>query len=144
MAIAKGTVVRIDYTGTFDDGTVFDSSQTHGTPLEFEVGAGEVIPGFEDAVASMNVGQEKDIIIPPAQGYGEINPDLVKEFPRDQFPPTPDPAPGMGLMIKAPNDQQFPCRIIKVENGMVTLDINHPLAGKTLHFKIKVLEVVTK
>ncbi len=143
MAIAKGTVVRIDYTGTFDDGTVFDSSQTHGTPLEFEVGAGEVIPGFEDAVASMNVGQEKEIVIPPAQGYGEINLELVKEFPRDQFPPTPEPAPGMGLMIKASNGQQFPCRIVKVENAVVTLDLNHPLAGKVLHFKIKVLEIVS-
>ena len=143
MTISKGTMVRIDYTGTFDDGTIFDSSKTHGAPLEFEVGAGQVIPGFDNAVASMNVGEEKDIVIPPEQGYGNPNPELVKEFPRSQFPPTPEPAVGMGLMIKIPDGQQLPARIVKVVAGTITLDLNHPLAGKNLHFKLKLLEIVS-
>ena len=86
MAVKKGDKVKVDYTGTLEDGTVFDSSEKHGQPLEFEVGAGQVIPGFENGIIGMEKGNEKDIEIKPADAYGEINPEMVKELPKDQFP----------------------------------------------------------
>lgn len=138
---AKGDKVKVDYTGTFDDGTVFDTSEKHGQPLEFEVGSGQVIKGFDDAVVGMKKGQEKKIVIPPAEAYGEFRTELHKKVPRKQLPPDQEPKVGMVLAIGLPNGQQFPARIIAVTTEDVTLDLNHPLAGKTLHFKIKVAEV---
>ncbi|MBI4147149.1 peptidylprolyl isomerase [Candidatus Woesearchaeota archaeon] len=139
--ITKGDKVKVDYTGTFDDGTVFDASEKHGQPLEFKVGSGQVIKGFDDAVVGMKKGQEKKIVIPPAEAYGEFKAELHKKVPRKQLPQDQEPKVGMILAIGLPNGQQFPARIITVTTEDVTIDLNHPLAGKTLHFKIKVAEV---
>lgn len=138
--VEKGKKVKIEYTGTLDNGDVFDSSEKHGQPLEFEVGAGQVIKGFDDAVSEMEVGEERDIEIHPAMGYGQPNPELVKEVPRDKFPAEENPQAGMFITLQTPQGQQIPATIKDVKEDAVVVDFNHPLAGKTLHFKLKVLE----
>ena len=95
--VAKGDKIKVDYTGTFDDGTVFDASEKHGQPLEFEVGSGQVIKGFDDAVIGMKEGQEKKMVIPPAEAYGEVKAELRKKVPRKQLPPDQEPKVGMIL-----------------------------------------------
>lgn len=139
--VAKGDKIKVDYTGTFDDGTVFDASEKHGQPLEFEAGSGQVIKGFDDAVLGMNEGQEKKITITPAEAYGEVKAELNKKVPRKQLPQDQEPKVGMVLAVGLPNGQQFPARIVAVTADDVTIDLNHPLAGKTLHFRIKVAEI---
>jgi len=143
MSIKKGDKVKVDYEGKLDDGTIFDSS-THGDhshPIEFEVGAGNVIKGFDEGVIGMEKDEEKEITIKPEDAYGEPNPQAVQKVPRDQLPKEPEPKEGMMLALKTPDGQQFPATIKKVTDKEVTIDMNHPLAGKTLHFKIKVVEV---
>ncbi len=143
MAIKKGDKIKVEYTGTFDDGTVFDSTthDDHTHPIEFEVGAGQLIKGFDDAVVGMELNEEKDIKIKPEDGYGERKEELSKEIPRDKLPKEPEPKVGMALMMNLPNGQQFPAVIKSVDEEKIVVDLNHPLAGKTLNFKIKVVEV---
>lgn len=139
--VKKGNKIKVDYTGTFDDGTVFDASEKHGQPLEFEAGSGQVIKGFDDAVVGMKEGQEKKIVIPPAEAYGELKAELHKKVPRKQLPQDQEPKVGMILAVGLPNGMQFPARIVEVTEDDVTIDLNHPLAGKTLHFRIKIAEI---
>ena len=139
MAVKKGDKIKVEYTGTLEDGTVFDSSEKHGQPLEFEVGAGQIIKGFDEAVIGMETGEEKEITLQPAEAYGDINPQMVQKVPRDKLPPDQDPKAGMMLMMKLQTGQQLPVKIIEVTDTEVTIDINHPLAGKVLKFKIKVV-----
>lgn len=141
MKVEKGKKVKIEYTGKLDDGTVFDSSEKHGKPIEFEAGAGNVIPGFDNAVMGMEKGEEKEIKIKPEEGYGHPNPELVKKVPREQLPKDKELKPGMMLGVGLPTGQQIPAKITEVSDKEVTIDLNHPLAGKTLNFKIKVVEV---
>ncbi len=141
MAQAKeGSNVKVHYTGKFDDGTVFDSSEGR-EPIEFTVGEGKVIKGFDEAVRGMKEGDEKDIKIKPKDGYGEIKEELVQPIPRDKLPKDREPKKGMTLTLKAPNGAMLAATIVKVEDDKIFLDLNHPLAGKTLNFKIKVVEV---
>tara|TARA_Y100000034_G_C6859405_1_gene390939 strand:+ start:730 stop:1164 length:435 start_codon:yes stop_codon:yes gene_type:complete len=143
MTIKKGDKVKVDYTGTLEDGTVFDSS-THGDhshPLEFEVGTGKVIKGFDDAVIGMKKGEEKEFKLKPSEAYGEPNPQAIQKIPRENLPKEQEPKEGMMLIMKAPTGQQIPAKITKVTEKEVTLDLNHPLAGKTLNFKIKILDI---
>ena len=142
MPVKKGDKVQVDYTGTFDDGTVFDSSEKHGKPLEFEVGSGMVVPGFENAVIGMEKGEEKEVTLQPEDAYGHPNDEMVKKVPKDQFPKDQDPKPGMMLVMGLPNGMQIPAKIVEVEDTEVTIDLNHPMAGKVLNFKIKVVEIV--
>jgi len=137
MTIKKGDKVKVEYTGTLEDGTVFDSTQKRGQPLEFEVGAGKLIKGFDDAVIGMSVGEEKQVKIPPADAYGESRPELIKEFPKDKLPP--EVKAGSVLLIQLPNGIKLPVRVVSVDDKTANLDLNHPLAGKTLNFKIKVV-----
>jgi len=141
MPIEKGNKVKIEYTGTLEDGTVFDSSERHGKPLEFELGAKQVIAGFENAVLGMEKGQEKTVKLAPSEAYGDYNPQLVKKVPRDQLPKD-ELKPGMVLGMKLPNGAQLPARIVDINETEATLDMNHILAGKTLNFRIKVVDVV--
>ncbi len=133
-------MVKVEYEGKFEDGTVFDSSKKHGKPLEFELGKKQVIPGFENAVKDLKVGEETEITIKPAEGYGEIKEELVKEVPRSQLPPGPELKEGMMLMVGLPSGQQIPAKITEVKTETVKIDLNHPLAGKTLIFKLKLVE----
>ena len=140
MAIEKGNKVKVEYTGTFEDGEVFDSSEKHGKPLEFIVGAGQMIPGFDAAVVGMEKDEEKEIKLTPEESYGEHNPQLVQTVPIEQLPKDPKPEVGMMLAVGLPNGQQLPAKIAEVTETEVKIDVNHPMAGKTLNFKIKVLE----
>lgn len=137
MPIEKGNKVKVHYTGKLEDGTVFDSSEGK-EPLEFEVGSGKVIKGFEEALVGMEKGEEKEITLPPEQAYGDVNPQLVQKIPRDKIPEGNDPQPGMFLALKTPDGKQIPAKITEVTDQEVTIDINPPLAGKTLNFKLKI------
>ena len=140
-AVKKGDKIKVEYTGTLDDGTVFDSSEKHGQPLEFEAGAGQVIPGFDQGVMGMEEGQEKTIDIAPAQAYGEYNKELLKPVPKTELPQGQEIKVGMVLGMKFPNGASFPAKVTEVGDKDVTVDLNHPLAGKTLHFKVKVVGI---
>lgn len=137
----NGLEVQIHYTGKLDDGSVFDSSDGKD-PLAFVLGQGMVIPGFEEAVAGMAVGEEKDVTITPEKAYGEERPELVQEVPKDKLGDL-KPEVGMVIGMQIPGvPQTFPARITAIaESGDVTVDLNPPLAGKTLHFHLK-LEAV--
>ena len=140
MAIKKGDKIRVDYTGTLEDGTVFDTSDGK-EPLEFEVGSGQIIKGFDEAVVGMKNGEEKEVIIKPEDAYGEANPELQKKIPKSQLPEGQEPKPGMTLAIATPDGRQVPVKISEVSDTDITIDLNHPLAGKTLTFKIKIVGI---
>ena len=141
MAIKQGDKVKVEYKGTLDDGTVFDNSEGR-EPLEFEVGSGQIIKGFDDAVVGMDKDQEKDIHIKCEDAYGKPQPGLVQAIPRDKLPPEPAPQVGMGLMLNTPQGP-IPARIAEVQDATVKIDLNHPLAGKDLNFHIKIVEVTS-
>ena len=141
MPVKKGDKIKVDYTGTLENGEVFDSSEKHGQPLEFEAGAGQMIKGFDAAVVGMEVGEEKEITLVPADAYGERNDDLQRTVPREQLPKDQDPQEGMMLVIGLPDGNQIPAKISKVDEKEVTLDLNHPLAGQTLKFKLKLVAI---
>tara|TARA_Y100000310_G_C20618956_1_gene782214 strand:+ start:966 stop:1409 length:444 start_codon:yes stop_codon:yes gene_type:complete len=144
MKIKKGDKIKADYEGKLDNGEVFDSS-THGDhshPIEFTVGEGQVIKGFDDAVVGMEKGEEKEFTIKSEGAYGERKEELKQKIPRDKLPQDQDPKEGMVLMIGNPETgQQFPTKILAVDDKEVTIDMNHPLAGKDLTFKIKIVSV---
>jgi len=139
MAIEKGNIIKLEYEGKLEDGRIFDSS--NGNPLEFEIGSGKVIPGFEKNILNMEKGEEKEFAIESEEAYGPIREELYKEIPKSAFNFDKEPEEGMGLMISTPQGQQIPTKIIKVNPETITIDLNHPLAGKKLIFKIKILDV---
>jgi FKBP-type peptidyl-prolyl cis-trans isomerase 2 len=139
MEAKEGSKVKIEYTGTFDDGTVFDTSEGK-KPLEFTVGAKQVIRGFDDAVKGMKQGEEKEITIPPAEGYGPVREQLVQKVPRQAFGDK-EIKTGMVVGLQSKEGHKLAAVIKEIGDEQVTLDLNHPLAGKTLHFKIKLVEV---
>ena len=143
MPIKKGDKIKVDYEGKLDSGEIFDTSKhgEHSHPLEFEVGSGLVIKGFDESVIGMKVGEEKDITIKPEEAYGFHNESLLRKIPKAQIPLKEETKIGMMLILGTPDGQKFPVRIAEVTSDEVTLDLNHPLAGKTLHFKIKLLEI---
>jgi len=141
--ITKGKKVSLDYEGRLEDGVVFDSSKhgDHSHPLEFEVGSGRVIKGFDDAVIGMKAGEEKEFTIKKEEAYGEYRAELKQEIPRSALPEGPEPKAGMALIMQSPDGQQRPVKIVEVKAESLVLDMNHPLAGKNLIFKIKILKV---
>jgi peptidylprolyl isomerase len=142
MSAAKsGDTVRIHYTGTLADGSTFDSSAGRD-PLEFTLGSGQVVPGFDKAVDGMNVGEEKTVSIPPEDAYGEHIANNVQAFPRDKFPDNIPLEIGTQLQMSMPNGQPIMVTIAEVGEDEVKLDANHPLAGKELTFKIELVEIV--
>ena len=141
MPIKNGDKVKIEYTGTLEDGTVFDSSERHGSPLEFEVGARHVIKGFENAVMGMEKGEEKEVTLHQEEAYGYHDEQLIKNVPKDKMPDGEEIKPGMLLGLSLPNGAQVPARVVDVTDTEVIIDLNHLLAGKTLNFKIKVIDI---
>lgn len=139
MVIKKGNKIKVEYEGRFEDGEVFDTSEKHDEPLEFEAGKGMVVPGFDDAVIGMDEGEEKEITLKPEEAYGESNPQAIQKVPKDKFPK--GAKTGMMIGIPLPNGQQIPGKIIEITDSEVTVDINHPMAGKTLIFKIKIVSI---
>lgn len=140
--IKKGDRVKLEYVGSLEDGTVFDSSDKHEEAFEFTVGNGQLIKGFDDAVIGMKIGGEKEIKIQPDDAYGQHNPELVKEMPKDCFPQDQEINSGMMFMINLQDGRQIPALITVVTDETVTIDVNHPLAGKILIFKIKIIDVI--
>lgn len=141
MAEAKpGDTVKVHYTGKLTDGTVFDSSLNE-EPLEFTIGEGQVIPGFEEAVVGMNPGQTKVTKIRPDKAYGSYRDDMVLVVERDRLPEEIHPEVGQQLEMRNPDGTGFVLTVKEVGESNVTLDANHPLAGQDLRFDIQLLEI---
>lgn len=138
--ISQNDQVTIHYTGTLNDGEQFDSS-VGKDPLTFEVGGGQVIPGFETAVVGMKVDETKKFTIPSDQAYGEVNEELVYNIDRNTIPDTIQPEKGMRLVSNLEDGRQIPVTIMDVTEETIVLDANHPLAGKDLTFDIKIVGV---
>jgi peptidylprolyl isomerase len=138
--IENGQKVKIHYTGTLDNGEQFDSSAGRD-PLEFEMGAGMVIPGFEAGVKDMTVGDKKSIQISAADAYGERREDMVMEFERSRLPEDLKPEVGMQLQMQGPQGQPVPVKVTEVAEAAITIDANHPLAGQNLNFELELIEV---
>lgn len=132
--------VKVHYTGTLEDGTVFDSSRER-EPIEFTVGGGEMIKGFDEAVVGMEVGETKNFTIEADDAYGQRRDEMVFKVDRSQLPEGMEPQVGQHLQTEAEGGQPVILEIVEVEDAQVTLDGNHPLAGKDLNFDIEVMEV---
>ena len=141
MQTAKeGDKVKVHYHGKLRSGETFDSSQGR-EPLEFTLGTGQVIKGFDEGVKGMNVGDKKTVEINAGDAYGEKDERNVIEFPKEQFPPEMNPQPGMQLMLNSGDGQQIPVMVTEVKENSVILDANHPLAGQDLIFDIELVEI---
>lgn len=138
--VKSGDTVKVHYHGRLTDGTTFDSSEGRD-PLEFQVGSGQVIKGFDDGVSGMEVGEKKTIQIPVEEAYGEKNEDMVVQFPRANFPPDLNPEVGMQLTMTNNEGHAIPVVIIDVKEDMVILDANHPLAGQDLIFDLELVSI---
>ena len=136
----KENKVKVHYTGTLEDGTVFDSSRER-EPIEFEVGGGEMIKGFDDAVIGMAVGEKKTFTIAADDAYGQRRDEMVFKVDRSQLPEGMEPEVGHHLQTEAEGGQPVILEIVEVEAESVTLDGNHPLAGKDLNFDIEMVEI---
>jgi peptidylprolyl isomerase len=142
MAQAKnGDTVRLHYTGRLDDGTVFDTSENRQA-LQFTVGEGRVIPGFERAVLGMSVGESKSVRIAAADAYGPRRDELVVEVNRSQLPDNLDPQTGQVFRLSLKDGLSVDARVAATTEDSVTLDANHPLAGESLNFELQLLEIV--
>lgn len=135
-----GNTVKVNYTGRFDDGTVFDSSANR-KPLEFEVGAGQVIPGFDEAIDGMSPGESKTVNIPADQAYGPHHDELVMVVDRKEFPEDLNPEIGDQLQLLQPDGRTAIVTVTESSDQSVTLDGNHPLAGKDLTFDVELVEI---
>ncbi|MBW2471733.1 MAG: peptidylprolyl isomerase [Deltaproteobacteria bacterium] len=141
MTQAKnGDTVKIHYTGKLQDGTVFDSSSDR-EPLKFSIGSGQVIPGFEEAVTGMTVGEKKTALIPCDKAYGERNPSMVMIVDRKHVPADIDPDVGLRLQVGSPSGELIAVTVIEVSDKNITLDANPPLAGEDLTFELELVEI---
>jgi len=136
----KGDVVKVHYTGTLHSGEQFDSSEGRA-PLEFTVGAGQMIAGFDAAIPGMEVGEKKTITIAPADAYGEKNEEAIIEFPKSNIPADMKLEPGMRLQLRNEAGHPVPVVVAEVKDEVVILDANHELAGKALIFDIELVEI---
>lgn len=141
MAATSGDTVRVHYTGTLEDGTTFDSSEGR-EPLEFTLGSGQVIPGFDAGVSGMEPGQTKTIQIPAEEAYGPRRDEMTLQVSPDQFPEGMDPEVGQQLQLQQPDGQAVVVRVAEVSDVVVVLDANHPLAGEDLTFELTLDEIV--
>ena len=137
-----GRTCRTHYRGTFNDGTQFDSSYDRGEPLEFVCGAGTMIPGFDAAVANMDVGQTVQIHLTPSEAYGEVNPDAIFSLKIAELPGSEKLSVGDQAYLQEPNGRPFRVRVVAVEDGVITFDANHEMAGKELNFTIELVEIL--
>lgn len=138
--IEPGNTARVHYKGTLADGTVFDSSEGRD-PIEFEIGTGSVIPGFENAVAAMEVDETKTVTIPCAEAYGERRDEMVGQVDLAALPDEITPEVGMMLTMQTP-DGDLPVRVVALDEEAMTIDANHPLAGEDLTFELTLVEIV--
>jgi FKBP-type peptidyl-prolyl cis-trans isomerase 2 len=139
--VKNGDTVKVHYTGKLEDGSVFDSS-VERDPLEVKLGEGKLIPGFENAVIGLEVGDSTTANIESADAYGERREDLEVTVERSQLPEDIEPQVGMQLQLNQPNGQPVPVQVTKVEDENIIIDANHPLAGKDLTFDIELVDIV--
>jgi FKBP-type peptidyl-prolyl cis-trans isomerase 2 len=141
MAQAKeGDRVKINFIGKLEDGSVF-ANTADSEPLEFKLGEGKIIPGIENAVEGMNVGESKTVNVNPEQAYGRRRDELIEEVSRDQFPQNVEPHVGQRFEVPQQAGQPMVVRVIGVSEQTITLDGNHPLAGRDLTFEVELLEI---
>lgn len=138
--VKSGDKVQIHYTGKLDDGTTFDTSSGRD-PLEFEVGSGQVIAGFDKAVEGMAEGDSKTVKIEPEEAYGERHEQLVQEVPKTALPEEIDPEVGMALQSRSPDGQVTQLTVTEIKDESITVDANHPLAGQPLNFDIELVKI---
>ena len=138
---SSGDTVRVHYTGRLENGEVFDSSVDR-EPIEFVLGEGNMIPGFESAVSGMSVDESKDVRIAAEDAYGERRDDLVFTFERSGLPDTMSPEVGLQVELRGPSGQAVPALITDVKGDSVTVDANHPLSGEPLLFELKLVEII--
>ena len=136
----KGDKVKVHYKGTLEDGTVFDSSENRD-PLEFTIGSGQLIPGFDKGVTGMEINEKKTINIPAAEAYGERKDNLVLDIPKADLPEGLSPEEGQQLQMKNQEGQSFVVTVTDIQDSSITIDANHPLAGKDLTFDIELVEI---
>lgn len=140
QTVKNGDTVRVHYHGRLTNGATFDSSEGRD-PLEFQVGAGMVIKGFDNGVLEMHVGDKKTLQIPVDQAYGPKNEELVMDFPKANIPADLNPEVGMELQMSNAQGQVFPVKVAAIGTEFITLDANHPLAGEELVFDIELVEI---
>jgi peptidylprolyl isomerase len=141
MAQAKqGDTVKVHYIGKLADGSTFDNSHDQ-EPLEFTIGAGQVLPGFEGAVLGMEPGESKTLTIPSDDAYGAYDDEMLMEVDRSQLPSKIEPQVGQQLQVRQPDGETFSVIVAEIETETVTLDANHPLAGKDLTFEIMLVSI---
>ena len=138
--VKENDTVKVHYTGKLEDGQVFDSSLER-EPLEFTLGQGQLIPGFENGILNMSVHQKKTIHIPSAQAYGQVQDELFQEIPRKELPEDIQPEKDMGLVSRTPDGREIQLVVSEVKPESIIVDANHPLAGKDLIFDIELLEI---
>lgn len=135
-----GNVVKVHYTGTLQNGEIFDSSRDRA-PLEVTIGRGQLIEGFERALIGMSVNEKKDITLSPEEAYGTRDEGAMRTFDRDDMPPDMDIEVGQMVSLRTPQDKRVPAKVVRLDNQSVTLDLNHPLAGKSLTFALEVVAI---
>ncbi len=140
MTIEAGNKISVHYTGTFENGEVFDSSK-ESSPLSFEVGAGQMIQGFDQAVLGMKQGESKKFTLAPEEAYGPRNEELLIDIPNANFPEDLKLEEGMMLQMTNQDGQPVPATVAEINEESVKMDVNHPMAGKTLIFDIEIVEV---
>ncbi|HID30572.1 MAG TPA: peptidylprolyl isomerase [Desulfobacterales bacterium] len=138
--VENGHFVKVDYTGTLENGDVFDSSR-NTSPIEVEVGAGKVIKGFEEALVGMEEKEKKTFTLSPEEAYGPRNEDKEQNFMRSELPQGFDPKVGQVLALRNPQGGQLPAKVKHADEEKITLDLNHPLAGETLTFEVQVVDI---
>jgi peptidylprolyl isomerase len=138
--VTEGHNVKVHYKGTFEDGTEFDNSENTGATLDFQVGSGQMIKGFDHAVRGMGVGEVRTVTLIPTEAYGEVDPELQREYPKAAFPPDMEFEVGEQVRGQAPTGEPVVATIDSFTDDTVTLDHNHPLAGKDLTFEIILIE----
>jgi FKBP-type peptidyl-prolyl cis-trans isomerase SlyD len=140
MKISNGNVVSVDYSLHLGDGQIVDSSAP-GEPLTYLHGEGQIVPGLESALEGLGAGERKQVVVAPAEGYGDHDPEGLQEVPKAAFPPGFAAEPGMELTAEGPQGEPVPFVVREVRPETILIDLNHPLAGKTLHFDVTVREV---
>lgn len=137
----EGKRVKMHYVGTFDDGEIFDTSRPVGDPIEFVVGSGSVIKGFDDAARDMEVGEKRHIHLEPEEAYGDVDERLIQTVPVENVPNAQDLPVGESVYMRGPDGNPFPVKVVSVDDQNVVFDMNHPMAGKPLNFDLELVEV---
>lgn len=140
--VKNNDTVKVHYTGKLENGQVFDSSVERGEPIQFTLGQGQLIPGFEKGLIDMRVNEKKTVNIPMEEAYGETNEQLIQEVPKSQLSEDIEPKVGMGLITQTPNGQEINLVVTEVKDESIVVDGNHPLAGKNLIFDLELVEII--